>query len=80
MLRVIGLVIALWAAGWQAQPAQTIDVTGAWTVTLGIPKTTYTIDYDMAEIGLFAKANPSRDTAKFMIAAPGKQAIPLQTQ
>lgn len=53
---------------------------GAWTVTLGIPTTTHTIDYDMAEIGLFAKANPSRDTAKFMIGAPGKQAIPLKTQ
>ena len=34
MLRVIGLAIALWAASWQAQ---TIDVTGAWTVTILMP-------------------------------------------
>lgn len=53
---------------------------GTWILKLGIPTTTYTIDYDMAEIGLFAKANPSRDTAKFMIGAPGKQAIPLKMQ
>lgn len=34
MLRVIGLGIALWAASWQAQPAPTADVTGAWSVTI----------------------------------------------
>jgi hypothetical protein len=38
MLRVIGLVIALSAAGWQAQPAQTVDVTGAWSVVLTMPQ------------------------------------------
>ena len=34
MWRVIGLGIALGAASWQAQPAPTVDVTGAWSVTL----------------------------------------------
>jgi hypothetical protein len=38
MLQLIGLAIALWAASWQAQPAQTIDVTGAWSVTLTMPE------------------------------------------
>lgn len=32
------------------------------------------------EIGLFAKANPSRDMTKFMIGAPGKAAVPLKAQ
>lgn len=53
---------------------------GTWTVTLGIPTTRYAVDYDMAEIGLFAKANPSRDMTKFMIGAPGKAAVPLKAQ
>jgi hypothetical protein len=34
MLRAIGLVVMLWAGGWQAGPAQKFDVTGAWTVTI----------------------------------------------
>jgi hypothetical protein len=37
MSRVIVLAAALWAAGGQAQPAQVVDVTGAWTVTLTMP-------------------------------------------
>jgi hypothetical protein len=53
---------------------------GTWTVALGIPTTTFTIDYDVGEINRFAKANPSRDTAKFMVAAPGKQAVLLKGQ
>jgi hypothetical protein len=61
-------------------PAGATVYIGTWTVKLGVPTTTYTIDYDMAEIGLFAKANPQRDMAKFMIGAPGKQAIPLKAQ
>jgi len=53
---------------------------GTWNLKLGIPTTTYTIDYDIDEISLFAKANPTRDRTKFMVGAPGKQAISLQTQ
>lgn len=53
---------------------------GTWNLKLGIPTTTYTIDYDIDEISLFAKANPTRDRTKFMVGAPGKQAITLQTQ
>ena len=34
MMRGIGLAIVLWAGGWQAAPAQKVDVTGAWTVTI----------------------------------------------
>jgi hypothetical protein len=34
MLRAIGLVVILWAGGWQAGSAQKFDVTGAWTVTI----------------------------------------------
>ena len=34
ILQMIGLSIALWAAGGQAAPAQTVDVTGAWSITL----------------------------------------------
>ena len=34
MLRGIGLAVVLWAGGWQAAPAQKVDVTGAWTVTI----------------------------------------------
>jgi hypothetical protein len=34
MLRGIGLAVVLWAGGWQAAPAQKVDVTGAWTVTV----------------------------------------------
>jgi hypothetical protein len=34
MLRVIGLGVMLWAGIWQATPAEKIDVTGAWTVTI----------------------------------------------
>jgi len=34
MLRGIGFAIALFAGGWQAAPAQKVDVTGAWTVTI----------------------------------------------
>jgi hypothetical protein len=37
MLRTLGLGIALWAASWQAQPAPTVDVTGAWSVTFTMP-------------------------------------------
>ncbi len=33
MLGVLGLV-ALVAGGWQAEPAQKVDVTGAWTVAI----------------------------------------------
>ena len=36
--QMIGLTVALWAAGWQAAPAQTVDVTGAWSVTITMPK------------------------------------------
>jgi len=34
MLRVLGIAAALLAGGWQSAPAETIDVTGAWTVTI----------------------------------------------
>jgi hypothetical protein len=34
MLLGIGFAIALFAGGWQAAPAQKVDVTGAWTVTI----------------------------------------------
>jgi hypothetical protein len=34
MLQVIGLAIALWMAGGRVPSAQTVDVTGAWTVTI----------------------------------------------
>ena len=34
MLRGIGFAIALFAGSWQAAPAQNVDVTGAWTVTI----------------------------------------------
>jgi hypothetical protein len=34
MLRVIGFLMALWTASWQATLAQTVDVTGAWSVTI----------------------------------------------
>jgi hypothetical protein len=37
MLRVIGLVVVLWAGGWQAGSAQKVDVTGAWTVAITTP-------------------------------------------
>lgn len=37
MLRLMGLAIVLWAVSLQAQQAQTIDVTGAWTVTFVMP-------------------------------------------
>ncbi|HSK10173.1 MAG TPA: hypothetical protein VK911_11400 [Vicinamibacterales bacterium] len=37
MLRVIGLVVVLWAGGLQAGPAQKVDVTGAWTVAITMP-------------------------------------------
>ena len=37
MFRLIGLGIALWAASWQARPAPTVDVTGAWSVTFMMP-------------------------------------------
>jgi hypothetical protein len=33
MLRVLVFGVVLWAMGWQAAPAQRIDVTGAWDVT-----------------------------------------------
>ena len=38
MLRGIGLAIAVLLGGWQAAPAQKVDVTGAWTVTITIPE------------------------------------------
>jgi hypothetical protein len=37
-LQMIGLAVALWAAGGQVAPAQTVDVTGAWSVTLTMPQ------------------------------------------
>lgn len=53
---------------------------GTWTIRPGLPSTTYTVDYDMAEVGLFASANPARDTAKFAVGVLGKPAVPLKTQ
>lgn len=38
MLQMIGLAVALWAAGGQAAPPPTVDVTGAWSVTLTMPQ------------------------------------------
>lgn len=38
MLQMIGLAVALWAAGGQAAPAPTVDVTGAWSVTITMPQ------------------------------------------
>jgi hypothetical protein len=37
MLQMFALGIALGIASWQAQPAPTVDVTGAWSVTLTMP-------------------------------------------
>jgi hypothetical protein len=38
MLRVMMFAVVLsWAMGWQAAPAQAIDVTGAWDVTFTMP-------------------------------------------
>jgi hypothetical protein len=34
MMRAVGLAIVLSATGWQGDPAQKVDVTGAWTVTI----------------------------------------------
>lgn len=34
MLRGTGFAIALFVGGWQAAPAEKVDVTGAWTVTI----------------------------------------------
>jgi len=34
MLEMIGLAVALWAGGVQGAPAQAVDVTGAWSVTI----------------------------------------------
>src|SRR6186997_2229192 len=38
MLQMIGLAVALWAAGGQAAPPPTVDVTGAWSVTFTMPQ------------------------------------------
>jgi hypothetical protein len=38
ILQMIGLAVALWAAGGQAAPAPTVDVTGAWSVTITMPQ------------------------------------------
>src|SRR5512134_528998 len=34
LLQMIGLSVALFVGGGQAAPAQTVDVTGAWSVTI----------------------------------------------
>lgn len=64
---------------FEVRPGATVYL-GTWKIKQGIPTTTYTIDYDPAEIGLFAKANPKRDTTKFMIGVPGKPAVLLEKQ
>ena len=38
ILHMIGMAVALWAAGGQSAPAHTVDVTGAWSVTLTMPE------------------------------------------
>lgn len=37
MLRLIGLAVLLCAGGWQDEPSQEVNVTGAWTVTITMP-------------------------------------------
>ena len=38
ILQMIGLAVALWAAGGPAAPAQTVERYGAWSVTLTMPE------------------------------------------
>jgi hypothetical protein len=38
MSRSLALAVALWVGGSQGAPAPTVDVTGAWTVTITLAK------------------------------------------
>ena len=38
ILQMIGLAVALWAAGGQAAVPPSVDVTGAWSVTITMPE------------------------------------------
>lgn len=61
-------------------PAGTTVYLGTWTITLGAAKTSYSVDYDLKEAGLFARANPARDLEKFMIGVVGAPAVPLKAR
>lgn len=55
---------------------------GNWTIQLGSSSkaTKYSVKYDIDEVGLFAKTNPSIDTSRFAIGVLGKPAVPLKAQ
>lgn len=66
---------------FELRPAAVLYL-GYWKVKLGVgrTKTTYTVKYDLDEVGLFAKANPRLEPSRFAIGVLGKPPVPLTTQ
>ncbi len=55
---------------------------GNWAIQLGTSTraTKYDVVYDIEEVGLFAKANPSIDASRFAIGVLGKPPVPLKKE